>query len=277
MKIVQFSAVVFSIVATIISNEAIAGNLETKIFRIKYGNAESIYRVVDDIKSSEGKVSFDANTNSLIVVDTSQSLERIAALVAQLDIAQKQVEIKVLVVDASDEFLRNIGIASGQVIIPKGKFNAILNLVNTDKKINSRSEISIKVLSNQSAQLAVSREEIFGYTITKLSDTTEIISVVREPVGDFLEVLPAVNGDGTVTVALRPSSSSLTESGDIEDKTILTQVVVNSGDTIAIGGANSGSETIRQEKALGIGIPTLERHVTKNKRVVMFLTATVLD
>ncbi|MDP2924383.1 MAG: secretin N-terminal domain-containing protein [Candidatus Omnitrophota bacterium] len=277
MKIVQFSAAVFSVVATIILNEAIAGNLETKIFRMKYGNAESIYRVVNDIKSSEGKVSFDANTNSLIVVDTSQSLERIADLVAQLDIAQKQVEIKVLVVDANDEFLRNIGIASGQVIIPKGKFNAILNLVNTDKKINSRSEISIKVLSNQSAQLAVSREEIFGYTITKLSDTTEIVSVAREPVGDFLEVLPAVNGDGTVTVALRPSSSSLTESGDIEDKTILTQVVVNSGDTIAIGGANSGSETIRQEKTLGIGIPTLERHVTKNKRVVMFLTATVLN
>ena len=247
-----------------------SGNLEIRIFKIKHGNVESMQDLANTLKSPEGKVSADRNTNSLIVLDYPENLARIAKVIEQLDMPLKQVEIKVLVTELSDSIMRDIGLSAAQVIIPSGKFSVVSNLINSSKEVNIRSQMSLKTLSSYPASLQVSKDEIFGTTVTRYSDGREVTSVIREPVGDFLQVLPTVNSDGTITVALMPTISSVGEDKSLQERTILTQVVINNGDTIALGGVSEA----RSESGRGWLSSSDSR---RDRRVVMFLTAKIIE
>ena len=51
-----------------------ASGLKMRIFTVHHRNAQLLYSVVKDIVSSDGRVSFDANTNKIIVVDHPENL-----------------------------------------------------------------------------------------------------------------------------------------------------------------------------------------------------------
>jgi type II secretory pathway component GspD/PulD (secretin) len=252
-------------------------NPEVKIFKIAHGRAESLLEVVSSLMSKEGKASFDHNTNSLIVLDCPQNLERIAGVIKDLDVREKQVEIKVLVAETSAGVLQDIGLTAGRVIIPQGRFFAIVDLLKTSKDTNIRSEMTVRTLSDRAAQLQVTKDEIVGMEVAILGDHAVITSPITEPIGNFLEVLPSVNNDNTITVIVRPSVSTIDEYADSSERTILTQVVVNNGDTIAIGGADVEKEEVQKDRAL-FGIPLFSKKTaTEKKKVVMFLTAKIID
>jgi len=251
-------------------------NPEVKIFKIQHGSVEPLLEVVNSLISKEGKVSFDRNSNSLIVVDCPKNLERIATVIQSLDIREKQVEIKVLVAETPASFTNDIGLTVGQVIIPEGRFDAIIDLLKTNREVNIRSEMTVKTLSNRPAQLQVTSEEIIGNQLVILESGTVITSPIREPIGNFLEVLPSVNNDNTINVIVRPSVSTIDQNANPSERTILTQVVVNSTDTIAIGGADIQRQDTQRNSNL-FGFPLSRRTATENRKVVMFLTATVVD
>jgi len=253
-----------------------ADNLEMRIFKVKHGSGRSFYDLANELKSQDGKVSFDANTNSIIVFDYPQNLERIASVIESLDVRERQVEIKVLVTETTDEVLSNIGITSSKVIIPSGEFTAVANLLKTNKDTNIRSQMMVRTLSNQPAVLQVTTDEIIGSQVLIYGSGTTVTSPIREPIGNFLEVLPVVNNDGTITVTLRPSVSTLEKGATPSERTILTQAVVNDGDTIAIGGLDSGTQTVQESQTL-FGMPLSKKAKSQQKKVVMFLTAKITD
>ena len=251
--------------------------MELKIFSIKGSNAESIYSVVKDLVSREGNVSFNPNTNSLIVFDTPGNLERIGSVIEHLDVVQKQVQIKVIVADVTDSFLQDIGLQGGRVIIPHGRFSAMVNLLKSSENSSIRSQMMLTTLSNQPATLQVSKDEIFGQSLIRYRDGTWVRTYEREPIGNFLEVLPRVNNDGTISVALRPSVSTLQEDHTKFERTVLTEVVINNGDTIAIGGVDSARQEVTRDEIPIFDVPLSKRSSQESKKVVMFLTATVLE
>ncbi len=63
--------------------------------------------------SPRGRVSFDERTNTLLVVDTPDRVERIRELVAKLDKPVQQVLIESRIVVATDNFTREIGAKFG--------------------------------------------------------------------------------------------------------------------------------------------------------------------
>jgi type IV pilus assembly protein PilQ len=251
-----------------------ADDLELKIFKIKHGNAQSLYNVANDLKSEKGKLSFDANTNSLILRDYPQNIQHISQVIESLDVEGKQVEIKVSIVEASTEFFNNIGITYGEIIIPSAKFAGILQAINSAKDSNVRTSMMLRTQSNQPAALNVSTDEIIGSQVIITGDTAQI-SPLREPVGSFLEVLPIVN-DGTITVTLRPSVSVKGKHGAVEEQTVLTEVTISDGDTIAIAGLNSQKE-VSQTSGPFSKIPLSSETRGENKKVVMFLTAKIVN
>lgn len=251
--------------------------LEMRIFTVRASNAQSISNVARNLKSPEGSVTFDPNTNSLIVVDYPQNLQRIASLVEQLDKTQKQVEIKVTVADVTNNFLSNIGMHSGQVIIPTGEFNAVLRMLDTDKSSSIRSQMTVRTISNQPAQLMVSKDEIIGKQITRYENGDEVTTVIRKPIGDFLEVLPSVNNDGTIMIILRPTMSTLERRHTPYERSIITQVLINNGDTIALGGLDSAQQRTEDRSVSVLGIPLYKKTETESKKIVMFLTANIID
>lgn len=251
-------------------------NPQLKIFKVEHGNLESLYEMANSLKSQEGKVSFDPNSNSLIVFDCSENIERIAGVIKALDIREKQVEIKVLVVETTGELLRDLGISAAQVIIPGAKFGAIAQLLKTSKDTNVRSEMMVRTLSNRPAIIQVTKEEIIGTEFVIVGSQTAITSPITKPIGNLLEVLPRVNNDGTINVILRPSVSTMQEGAVPSESTILTQAVIKDGDTMAIGGVDTEREAVQKRGTL-FGVPLSKRAATEKKKVVMFLTSKITE
>lgn len=232
--------------------------------------------VANSLLSSQGKLSFDRNSGSLIVIDCPENLARIAGVIKELDVREKQVEIKVLVAETSSAILKDIGLTAGQVIIPQGSFSAIVRSLKASKDTQIRNEMTVRTLSDRPAMLQVTKDEITGTEVAILGGDTVITSLITEPIGNFLEVLPRVNNDNTINLIVRPSVSNIDEHGHPSERTILTQALVNNGDTVAIGGADVQKQETQRNSTL-FGIPLSQRSVTKNRKVAMFLTAKIVD
>jgi type IV pilus secretin PilQ/predicted competence protein len=97
---------------------ALAGELTTVTKALSYAKAKDLAVLVKDILSSRGTIQVDERTNTVIVTDLADRLQRASALMATLDSPQPQVEIEARIIQTSREFARQIGVrwgASGTV------------------------------------------------------------------------------------------------------------------------------------------------------------------
>jgi type IV pilus assembly protein PilQ len=63
--------------------------------------------------SARGSVTVDERTNSLLVQDTAVKLREVRELIAKLDVPVRQVQIETRIVEANDDFSKNIGARLG--------------------------------------------------------------------------------------------------------------------------------------------------------------------
>jgi len=252
-------------------------DLRVEVIKLKYADAEEMLPVVEHMLSADGKVTADPNSQTLIVVDHPQDLGRVSATIDQLDVPQKQVDITVVVAEVTDRFLREIGMPYGQAVIPPEKFKEIQYLLSKSEDSSIRSQMMVKTFSGQPAAIKVSQEELFGGTVRAAGDGSVIVytPTTTRSAGSFLEVLPRVNNDGTITISVRPSVSKFLSERTKYEQTVLTQVIVNNGDTVALGGVDAVRQHARQKGIPFTGISIPLESSDEAKRIVMFLTATV--
>ncbi len=252
------------------TSPCIADAEELKIFTLNYANAESLREIVEDLKGDGGKVTIDTNTNSLIVIDTPKNLERISKVVDRLDERPQQVEIEVVITDVTDSFLKESGIRSSRVVIPSSEFVSVLSLINEGSETSIHSRTTIRTLSNKPAKIKATTDEVFGQVVVWYGDDLEVIEPIMMPVGDVLEVLPKVNSDGTILVSISPSQSAVSESGGYYEKSAATQVIINDGDTIAIGGLDIDRDARGSR-------PFFTGRRKEAQRIMIFITARIVD
>ena len=91
--------------------------VKTRYHQINYAKAKDIARMLKAEKNSiltdRGSVTIDERTNTLMVLETAEKHEEIAALIAQLDVPVRQVMIESRIVVASDDFSKDIGVRAG--------------------------------------------------------------------------------------------------------------------------------------------------------------------
>jgi len=254
--------------------------LQVKVFTPQHGDARSLYSMLKGLLSPQGKISLDSRTNSVVVIDTPQTIKDLSSVTQQLSsydnpVSEKQVEIKVLIAEVTDAFMNELGISGGSIVIPAGKYQAVLRALNTSRNARISSQTMIRTTSNQPASLQVSADALMGSTIVRYPDGREVTTIDREQIGDFLEVLPVVNNNSSITVSVHPSKSSLQNNGTSKTSSLSTQVVINDGDTIAIGGVDTIREETRDEKVFGI--PVSKQSSRKQNKTMMFLTATIVQ
>ena len=92
-----------------------AGELDTRIKRLNYAKAAELQNIVSDQKTARGTVAVDERSNSLLITDLPDSLEKLLKLIDSFDTPQPQVEIETRIVTASRNFARDIGIQFGFV------------------------------------------------------------------------------------------------------------------------------------------------------------------
>jgi hypothetical protein len=89
----RFPLLLAAVLMTALSARAAA--LESRVLEIHYRSAEEMLSVASPLLSPAGRISSDARTNSLIVVDTPASIQRIVEVVQRLDLAPVTLRIDV--------------------------------------------------------------------------------------------------------------------------------------------------------------------------------------
>ncbi|MDH3286148.1 MAG: type IV pilus secretin PilQ [Betaproteobacteria bacterium] len=89
----------------------------TEIFQLNYQKAEAFRTLLTDDKqrilSKRGSAVIDTRTNTVFVQDTPTHLEEVRTLIQRVDIPVRQVMIESRIVEATDQFARNLGVRLG--------------------------------------------------------------------------------------------------------------------------------------------------------------------
>lgn len=91
--------------------------LRTEFMQINYAKAGELAGLIrtgeSSLLSDRGSVSIDERTNTLIIQDVSTSLEAIREMIAKLDVPVRQVMIESRIVNADENFTRDLGVQFG--------------------------------------------------------------------------------------------------------------------------------------------------------------------
>jgi len=90
-------------------------NLVLEIVPISYSKAEDLVSQLSSFLSARGSITTDKRTNSLIVKDIEENIQRVKDLVADLDIPTPQVRIEARIVIVDEGYVKNLGIQWGGV------------------------------------------------------------------------------------------------------------------------------------------------------------------
>jgi len=94
--------------------QALAGELRVLTRSLSYARAEDLRTLLTQtVLSQRGSIQFDQRTNTLIINDLADRLERANGLIATLDRPEPQVEIEARIVTTTRDFARNLGIQWG--------------------------------------------------------------------------------------------------------------------------------------------------------------------
>ncbi len=106
-----------------LEKQKVLEDMKVKVIPIEYAKAGDIKKHADLFLSkteggaqgrggqTRGKVVVDTQSNSLIVVDTEKAIKRIEAMVKNLDRSPTQVMIEAKVVEAREDFVRDLGVS----------------------------------------------------------------------------------------------------------------------------------------------------------------------
>lgn len=266
--------------------------LRVKIIPVGYAKVQDLEKqIVPFLTKERGKVVGDARTNSLIVTDTVDVLERIANLVRALDLPPLQVLIEGKVIEAREQFIRDLGIRWGMtgspvqmggyqeltattrtnMKIPEagglfdlrvgqfdifGDIQATLGLAETLDQVKVVSAPRIVTVNNEVASIVQSQN--IPITNTTMSNGTPIVSTSYQPIEMRLEVTPQVTSENDVIMQIslkREFGANRTANTppDVNRREAKTKVLVRNGQTAVIGGVYQSDQSENES-----GVPWLK-------------------
>ncbi len=307
----------------------------TRVFPVSYADLGQLSGILQSFASSQSNtpgasgipttIISDQNTQSLIVRDTVENVERIRKMIEILDVQTPQVLVETKVVEASDGFNRgmNGNLAFGRPdfgfafngpqaalagtaiamtakgggsgasnlnlgIFPKSGFNlsAFLNIAESEDKAKVVSTPRTVVLSGKSSTITQVTSVAVNQTVTNGNVTTQSLATVSATTR--LTVTPRVTNDGSVFMKLDMNRDVLNTTNPLlpsaEPRTMNTEVIVESGGTLVIGGILQLDQTDHEE-----GFPILrkipilgtlfgsETHLQTKSELMFFVTPRILN
>ncbi|TCB72069.1 type IV pilus secretin PilQ [Acinetobacter sp. ANC 4216] len=299
----------------------------------------------ESLLSSRGTISADIRTNTLIINDTAQNIDKVRKMVDLLDIPVKQVMVEARIVRASTEFSKEMGVKWGILsqginqnsdLLVGGSDTTLWDLktpdddgkytiqrpqnLNVDLGVTSQGASRIAFglisLSDFMLDLELSALQADGYgevistpkvltadkQVAKVSSGTQIPYQSSEGGGtnavsttEFidavlsLDVTPSITPDGKVQMLLNitsdtPGNPTPTGQLTINKNQINTNVLVNNGETVVLGGIFEQETRNAQTKVPFLGdIPYVGRLFRKdlksdNKReLLIFVTPRIVN
>ncbi|MDY3204494.1 MAG: secretin N-terminal domain-containing protein [Arcobacter sp.] len=229
-----------------VDNDTSLIKTEIKIFSLKNIEATNVIKILDTVigkktyteQNKKPLLSFDEETNSIIVMGLPDELEYINKLIDELDKEKTQVYVQARIIEVNDELVNNIGVQYGifggsagsnglatfssnlnggstsindvlnviDLNIPDIKsglaLGASLNLLKQNGALDIVSEPSILAVNNKESSIYVG-EKISVQTSSSLTDGgTQRTNYQREDVGLTLKVKPRISSESKVTLEI---------------------------------------------------------------------------
>lgn len=288
------------------------GDLEpvrTESFQLNYHKAKAVFDFLKNkdqtVLSKRGSVISDERTNKIFVTDVPSRLEELHQLIAEIDVPVRQVLIEARIVEASDNFARNLGVRFGVAGVTGGpagdggrKLTFGGNLLDTGYmtgQIEPKPDFLKDALNVNLAAGAIGGNQVgqFGFSLFNTAATRvlnlEISALEADGTGKIissprvltanqvealieqgveipyqqatssgatsvsfrkanlsLKVTPQITPDGRVQMAVEVNKDSRgqeTSAGpSIDTKHVKTDVLVENGGTVVIGGIYTEEE-----------------------------------
>ena len=297
---------------------ASSGGARRQLLEEGAGSAPSPNRVTG-VVSDAFRMVVDERANALIFLTTGSEYQAVLPLLTKLDILPKQVMLDITIAEVSlkDEFKFGVewAVTQGEVSLTtlgafgastvggvglaidgtidgiSAPFNA--NFLKTNSLVKVLSNPTLMVRDGVTANINVGSDiSVIGETVTDpLTNERQTTTSAYRKTGVDVTVTPTVNARGVVVMEIEqnisnsvPSSLGSGGNPDIFERSISTEVVAKSGQTILLGGLISQSSSTADSGAPGLaGIPLLGNlFKTKNDssdrtELVMLITPRVLD
>ena len=219
--------------------------LVTNIFPLSFANIKELSIILAEYSTpTRGKISLDTRTNSLIVKDTSEVLEKIKKIVLLLDTQTPQVLIESKIVEVVERYAKEIGLQNGiqlgydPISAPSttgqtGNFSfnsaptdatrmlgltigKVNRLINLDFKLNlmeseNKAKIisSPKVITKNNIKAEISQDENSYYLEQTVTDSGTSDKYVPQNSKLKLEVTPQVTNEGSISLDVSVQKDSL--------------------------------------------------------------------
>ncbi len=148
--------------------------LVTKIFPISYASTKDLEKILTEyLTPKRGKVSEDIRTNSLIIKDTPETMEKIKKIIETLDTQTPQVLIESKVVEVSENHSQELGLKKGLVFgyDPIGSNGTANSPVGVEPIPGDNGGPGFSFSSSNTAEVA---SGFFGLAIAKYSRLTNL-------------------------------------------------------------------------------------------------------
>lgn len=314
----------------------------TRIFPLNYATGASLMPVLTRFgagaagsgtgAATRDTVIVDERTNSIIVQDTADNLERMAKIIKLLDRQTPQVQIEAKIIDASENFAKVMngsfggfnqppwGGAGGSFLQGKAlspvelpgsvtsatsttnslgmtlkigalastRLTALLNIEETEGRNRVISSPRTVVLNKTPSTIVQGQPVLVPVVVQNPANGSSIESTDVKSANLSLGVTPTVTNDGNIVMALNISNDAQVELGGgksgIGTRNIQTQVVAESGSTIAIGGiytnteqnSESGIPGLRKLPIIGALFGSVSKK-TDRRELFIFVTPRVLN
>jgi len=292
---------------------AVESGLSTR--RSDYGgSSRGEARPPVSVRSEDLTMSVDLRANALIFNTTGTRYQSLLPMIRRLDTAPRQIMVEATIAEVllTDEFAMGVEFAlqSGDVEIGTvgglglpdgGGFISVLGsdgvlraqLSASNRLVNVLSNPSLVVRDGVSANISVGNDiPTVGATFfDPIESDTQVTSVQYRKTGVNLTVRPTLNAQGLIVMEIDQEISNVVEGGSevqgtpaIFERSLSTEVVARSGETILLGGliAENVNETTAKVPGLG-DIPWLGRlfrsdtETTERTELVIMITPRVLD
>lgn len=188
--------------------------LRVRMFPVSYAKVDDLEKKIREFLGERGKVAGDVRTNALVVTDIDENLDRVAKLIQSLDTQPAQVLVESKIVEASEDFTRNIGVNWGASGAPIKLGQTARGPVNMNPSFNINPTASTVGAFN--FNLNVGTLDIFGTLSAALAinEQENLVKIISSP-----RIMILTNEKGTINQTTEVPVRQVTQNGTATQET----------------------------------------------------------
>ena len=239
--------------------DRVSRELSVQLVPVNYATAEEMSQRVKEILSERGNVTVDTRTNTLIVRDLPENMQRVRSLVASLDLQTPQVLIEARIVEANIRHQREIGIQwGGQSVLSQATGNPtglqFPNNVAFTGGVSGGNNTGVAPLPNYAVSLPVGAQDGSGGAIGLVFGSAGSAATLNLR-------LSALESSGSIKTLSAPRVTTL------DNK----QARISQGTSIPFSQVSAaGANTVFVDAILSLAVTP---HVTQDGSVLMAIVA----